>query len=154
VLTAAGISGRESNALHAAAGRVPAEMIIRSRDYDEHQWRHYQDRLAQRGLLDGEGALTDAGRELKMHIENTTDATRGEPLAMRAQKRKVELEQALENLPTEDMRARNDIDVALATINALLTGNVDRLSDSTAAELSRILESSKHIAVVAPSKSP
>ena len=74
VLTAAGISGRESNVLHAAAGRVPAEMIIRSRDYDEVQWRHYQDRLAQRGLLDGDGALTDAGRELKMHIENTTDA--------------------------------------------------------------------------------
>ena len=74
VLTAAGISGRESNVLHAAAGRVPAEMIIRSRDYDEVQWRHYQGRLAQRGLLDSDGALTDAGRELKMHIENTTDA--------------------------------------------------------------------------------
>lgn len=87
-------------------------------------------------------------------IENTTDATRGEPLAMRAQKRKVELERALEALPAEDVRARNDIDVALATINALLTGNVDRLSDSTAAELSRILENSKHLAVVAPSKSP
>jgi hypothetical protein len=74
VLTASGLSGRESNVLHAAAGRVPVEMIMRSRDYDDEQWRHYQDGLAQRGLLDGHGALTDAGRELKQRIEDTTDA--------------------------------------------------------------------------------
>ena len=35
VLNVFGISGRESNVLHAAAGRVPAEMIMRSRDYDD-----------------------------------------------------------------------------------------------------------------------
>ncbi|HEX3288016.1 MAG TPA: hypothetical protein VHT50_25930 [Mycobacterium sp.] len=74
VLTASGLSGRESNVLHAAAGRVPPEMIMRARDYDEDQWRHYQDQLARRGLLDGDGALTDAGRGLKQHIEDTTDA--------------------------------------------------------------------------------
>ena len=84
-------------------------------------------------------------------IMNTTDATRGEPLAIRAQKRKVELEQALEKIPADDIRTRNDFDVALATINALLTGNLDRLSNSTAAELSRILESSKHLGEVTPS---
>jgi hypothetical protein len=74
VLAASGLSGRESNVLHAAAGRVPPEMIMRSRDYDEDQWRHYQDRLARRGLLDAGGALTDAGRVLKQRIEDTTDA--------------------------------------------------------------------------------
>ena len=74
VLAASGLSGRESNVLHAAAGRVPAEMIMRSRDYDEDQWRDYQNQLAQRGLLDADGALTDAGRALKQHIEDTTDA--------------------------------------------------------------------------------
>jgi hypothetical protein len=74
VLAASGVSGRESNVLHAAAGRVPAEMMMRSRDYDMDQWRHYQDRLARRGLLDGDGALTDAGSALKQHIEDTTDA--------------------------------------------------------------------------------
>jgi hypothetical protein len=42
VLAASGLSGRESNVLHAAAGRVPAEMIMRSRDYDEDQWRDYR----------------------------------------------------------------------------------------------------------------
>ena len=74
VLASSGLSGRESNVLHAAAGRVPAEMIMRSRDYDEDQWRVYQNQLAQRGLLDADGALTDAGHALKQHIEDTTDA--------------------------------------------------------------------------------
>jgi hypothetical protein len=74
VLASAGLSGRESNVLHAAAGRVPVEMIMRSRDYDEDQWREYRNRLAERGLLDPDGALTDAGRTLKQHVEDTTDA--------------------------------------------------------------------------------
>ncbi|OBA90082.1 hypothetical protein A5662_23340 [Mycobacteriaceae bacterium 1482268.1] len=73
VLASCGLSGRESNVLHAAAGRVPPEMIMRTRDYDENQWREHQTQLAERGLLDDSGALTDAGRELKQHIEDTTD---------------------------------------------------------------------------------
>jgi hypothetical protein len=79
VLASSGLSGRECNVLHAAAGRVPPEMIMRSRDYDEDQWRHHANELAERGLLDARGALTDAGRELKQHIEDTTDV-----LALRA----------------------------------------------------------------------
>jgi hypothetical protein len=74
VLTVSGLSGRECNVLHAASGRVPQEMIMRSRDYDEDQWRQYQNQLVERGLLDAGGALTDAGRTLKLHIEETTDA--------------------------------------------------------------------------------
>jgi hypothetical protein len=73
VLTSVGLSGRESNVLHAAAGRVPKEMIMRSRDYDDAQWHHFSDRLAQRGLLTPQGELTDAGRDLKQRIEDTTD---------------------------------------------------------------------------------
>jgi hypothetical protein len=73
VLSTLGVSGRESNVLHAAAGRVPQDMIMRSRDYDEQQWGHYRDRLARRGLLDGDGALTDAGQDLKQRIEEITD---------------------------------------------------------------------------------
>ena len=74
VLAASGLSGRECNVLHAAAGRVPKEMIMRARDYDDDQWHDHQRALAQRGLLDSDGALTDAGRELKQRIEDTTDA--------------------------------------------------------------------------------
>jgi hypothetical protein len=73
VLVTLGVSGRESNVLHAAAGRVPTEMIMRSRDYDDEQWAHYRGALADRGLLDGDGALTDAGRDLKQRIEDSTD---------------------------------------------------------------------------------
>lgn len=82
--------------------------------------------------------------------ENSTDATRGEPLAMRAQKRRLELEQALEKLPVEDKRARTDIKLAVTSIDALLTGDIDHLSDSTAAELSRLLENCKHLAELNP----
>src|SRR5262249_10488027 len=74
VLIAAGISGRESNVLHAAASRVPREYIARTRDYDETEWRHHEQRLAERGLLNDDGSLTEAGRGLKSRIETDTDA--------------------------------------------------------------------------------
>ena len=73
VLTSLGVSGRECNVLHAAADRVPKEMIMRSRDYDDEQWGFYRDRLAGQGLLDGD-ELTAAGHELKQRVEDTTDA--------------------------------------------------------------------------------
>jgi hypothetical protein len=73
VLQAAGISGRESNVLHAAAGRVPREFMVRGRDYDEATWRHHEEQLAERGLLDDDGSLTAAGKDLKDGIESKTD---------------------------------------------------------------------------------
>jgi DNA-binding MarR family transcriptional regulator len=72
-LVAAGISGRESNVLHAAAGRVPREYLARTRDYDQEAWRRHERGLADRGLLDEDGSLTALGRELKDRIEATTD---------------------------------------------------------------------------------
>ena len=73
VLTAAGISGRDSNVLHSAAGGVTEEFIRRSRDYDDDEWHTCCHRLAARGLLDPDGSLTDAGRRLKNDIETSTD---------------------------------------------------------------------------------
>jgi hypothetical protein len=73
-LAAAGVSGRESNVLHSAAGRVPRDYIARTRDYDDAEWSHYERRLTERGLLDDDGALTAAGRDLKDGIEARTDA--------------------------------------------------------------------------------
>jgi helix-turn-helix protein len=73
VLVAAGVSGRESNVLHAAADRVPRDYMTRARDYDEQAWAHHTQRLADRGLLDGDGSLTAAGWQLKNHIESSTD---------------------------------------------------------------------------------
>lgn len=73
ILAAAGLSGRECNVLHAAAGRVPREMIMRSRDYDDAQWRDHVEQLARRGLLDTSGELTPAGHAVKQQIEDATD---------------------------------------------------------------------------------
>ncbi len=74
VLVSEGISGRECNVLHAAAGRVPREMLMRSRDYDDEQWERYAENLRARGWLDREGDLTAAGRDIKQTIEDRTDA--------------------------------------------------------------------------------
>jgi len=87
-----------------------------------------------------------------IHVENSTDATRGEPLALRAQKRKAELEAALTELPADDTRARNDVEIALGAVAELLTGDTDHLAAVTAADLSRWLESSKHLAERVPKR--
>jgi len=79
VLIAEGISGRESNVLHAAAGKVPREYMMRARDYDDDSWREHEIALAARGLLDDQGTLTASGTDLKNHIESSTDR-----LALRA----------------------------------------------------------------------
>lgn len=73
-LVTAGVSGRESNVLHCAAGRVPAEFIKRARDYGDDEWQQCADSLTGRGLLAPDGALTDAGHELKDRVEAQTDA--------------------------------------------------------------------------------
>jgi hypothetical protein len=73
VLQAEGISGRESNVFHAAAGRVTAERLMRSRGYDEDEWRRCEQSLAERNLLDQSGLLTSLGREVKARLEAATD---------------------------------------------------------------------------------
>src|SRR6185436_560815 len=84
------------------------------------------------------------------HVENTTDATRGEPLAVRAQKRRAELAAALQKLPADELRARGDIELALSLVDGLMTGDVEKLSDATASGLNHWLEHTKHLAEVTP----
>jgi len=74
VLAAAGVSGRECNVLQAASGAIPRGYIARARDYDDEAWRRHEQRLAERGLLNDDGSITAAGRELKDDIESSTDA--------------------------------------------------------------------------------
>lgn len=74
ILVGEGITGRQANVLHAASGRTPREVLMRTRDYDDEQWEHYSDELRARGLLDGTGELTEAGLRLKQTIEDRTDA--------------------------------------------------------------------------------
>jgi hypothetical protein len=83
---------------------------------------------------------------LNLKIENTTDATRGQPLAARVLARKNELEDALADVGPHDMLLRQAIETALATVYALLTGDVAHPPDVVARDLNRWLERNKHLA--------
>ena len=72
LLVGAGLSGRQSNVLHSVADRVPREMIMRARWYDDAEWQQCTEALAARGLLDDAG-LTPAGHALKQDLEDGTD---------------------------------------------------------------------------------
>jgi hypothetical protein len=73
VMVAEGITGRECNVLHSAAGKVPREYMMRARDYDDAAWQTHCAALAERGLLNSAGGLTAEGEALKNHIESRTD---------------------------------------------------------------------------------
>jgi hypothetical protein len=72
-LTAAGVAGREANVLHFTFVDAPREMRVVGRDYDDAEWDANVAALAERGLVTGDGDLTDAGRALKHEIEARTD---------------------------------------------------------------------------------
>lgn len=72
-LTAAGIRGREANVLQVASGRVSKEILYPARNYDDPEWDGHLTGLAARGLVDDDGALTAAGKQLKDDIEERTD---------------------------------------------------------------------------------
>jgi CMP-N-acetylneuraminic acid synthetase len=82
--------------------------------------------------------------------ENSTDATRGEPLALRAQKRKAELESILDVMPENALLARKDIEMALSEVDQWLLGDYEHLSKITGEDISRWLEATKHLAEPAP----
>ncbi len=83
---------------------------------------------------------------LHQAIANTTDATRGQPLAARVYQRKDELEDALADLGPHDCLLKQAIETALATIYSLMTGDMVHLSDVIARDLNRWLERNKHLA--------
>lgn len=83
---------------------------------------------------------------LKRKIENSTDATRGQPLAARVLARKDELEDALAYLGPHDMLRRTAIETALATVYALMTGDIAHPSDVVARAMNAWLERNKHLA--------
>lgn len=81
-----------------------------------------------------------------LQILNTTDATRGQPLAARVLARKNELEDALADMSPHDTPLRQAIETALATVYSLMTGDIVHPSDVVARGLSRWLERNKHLA--------
>jgi replication fork clamp-binding protein CrfC len=81
-----------------------------------------------------------------LQIRNSTDATRGQPLAARVLARKNELEDALADLGPHDTPMRQAIETALATVYSLMTGDLAHPSEVVGRDLSRWLERNKHLA--------
>ncbi len=77
---------------------------------------------------------------------NSVDATSGQPIVDRVMSRKHELEALLAKLPEHELRARGDIELALNTINSLLTGDLTHVPAMVVADMSRWLELNKHLA--------
>ena len=82
---------------------------------------------------------------LQWKIENTTDATRGQPLAARVLARKVELEDALADCHPHEVPRRTALETALATVYALITGDLAHPPDVIAHALNDWLERNKHL---------
>jgi hypothetical protein len=72
-LLGAGIDGCEANVLAVGTGAVPAELLRGARGWSEADWSAAAGRLEARGLLDGAGAATDAGRAARAAVETATD---------------------------------------------------------------------------------
>src|SRR6185312_5825518 len=78
-------------------------------------------------------------------LENSTDATRGQPLWARVLARKDELEDVLAELGPHDPVERTSIETALATVYLLMTGDLAHPSEAVARDLNRWLERNKHL---------
>ena len=72
-LTAEGLTGLEALVVHAATGEVPPDMLKITRAWPEEDWAEAEEGLRSRGWLDGEGALTEAGRAHRQGVEDRTD---------------------------------------------------------------------------------
>ncbi|MFE7511720.1 hypothetical protein ACFU8I_10905 [Streptomyces sp. NPDC057540] len=77
-LLAAGLDPAESLVSFAAIGAAP-EPVFESRGWSAAEWAAARARLTARGLLDPEGAPTDAGRALRAEVERRTDELAAAP---------------------------------------------------------------------------
>ncbi|WTW99398.1 hypothetical protein OG216_41345 [Streptomycetaceae bacterium NBC_01309] len=68
-----GLSGLEAGVSHVATGRVTREIIQGTRGWTDEEWHGAEQRLAERGVVDGDGRITPAGRELRESVEAATD---------------------------------------------------------------------------------
>ena len=75
---------------------------------------------------------------------NSTEESRGRPIAVRVDMRRRELEEVAAHLPPTD-HTRQDIDAALAAVAGLLTGDLEHIPDTVALDLSQWLERNKYL---------
>ncbi|GHJ56522.1 hypothetical protein Nm8I071_58290 [Nonomuraea sp. TT08I-71] len=77
-LRTAGLDPAESLVSFAAVGAAPVE-VFASRRWTTEEWNAARDRLAVRGLVDGDGVATEAGRRLRDEVERRTDELAAAP---------------------------------------------------------------------------
>ncbi len=72
-LGAAAVNGIEALVLHAATGKVPADVLKTTRAWSDDAWTEAIVRLETRGLVDSAGAFTPTGEEFRSDIELATN---------------------------------------------------------------------------------
>lgn len=80
-LVAEGVGGLEALLLMVGAGVMPRSVMQPARGWTDEEWEAAEADLRGRGLLDGEGSLTDAGMALRRGIEDRTDRLAAAPFA-------------------------------------------------------------------------
>ena len=81
-LTAEGIDGIEAHVLISLDLDLAPEDLQRARGWTAHDWDDAVRRCADRGFVDGRGALTSAGRKIRSDIEGVTDERASSPFAV------------------------------------------------------------------------
>lgn len=95
-LVAAQIDGGEAHALHAISQGTPAERFGRLSHLPDATTAGILDGLRRRGLVDGDGQLTEAGAATKQQIEDATDQLAAGPVE---RSDPADLELLLDRLP-------------------------------------------------------
>ncbi|WP_409234436.1 SCO6745 family protein [Streptomyces sp. PA5.6] len=73
-LLGAGLDGLEALVSHTATGKgTRPKWVFSTRGWNQEEWDAAEDRLRDRGILDGEGELTESGVALRKDIEAETD---------------------------------------------------------------------------------
>ncbi|MGW3963251.1 SCO6745 family protein [Amycolatopsis sp. NPDC005003] len=76
----AGLGGLETTLTHIGDGVIARADIQPHRGWSDAQWDAAVDRLRARGILDSDGVLTEAGRDLRRGIEADTDRLAAAPV--------------------------------------------------------------------------
>jgi hypothetical protein len=72
-LVMAGVGPCDALVLHAGTGEVPVEMLRLTRAWSDRQWADAIASLAERGLVEADGALTEKGAAYRDAVEQGTD---------------------------------------------------------------------------------
>ncbi|MER7398860.1 hypothetical protein ABT381_25515 [Streptomyces sp. NPDC000151] len=73
-LADAGLGPLEALASHTASGRgMSTKWILATRGWSAEEWQGARDGLRERGILDADGGLTEAGTQLRADLEEATD---------------------------------------------------------------------------------